>query len=114
PTFKVPQVSVLFNFQGPAPSLARQLSYYTTPIRKCQHLFSDFLTNFPKSISAQNISPESLQKKLAPQVCAVGLRGGQYLRAVGFAVDRTPGTAQVPSATTLTVTPGLSVSPHSR
>ncbi|WP_291232171.1 hypothetical protein [Gemmiger sp.] len=44
----------------------------------------------------------------------MGLRVGQYLRAVGFAVDRTPGTAQVPSATTLTVTPGLSVSPHSR
>ena len=28
------------------------------------------------------------------QVCAVGLRGGQDLRAVGLAVDRTPGAAQ--------------------
>ena len=94
PTFKVPQVSVLFNFQGPAAlsrfrdSLyiiyqnlsfvkrfsesflkkfssknayklylkasaavprappARQLWYITTPPILCQHLFSDFLTNF--------------------------------------------------------------------
>ena len=103
PTFKVPQVSVLFNFQGPAAlsrlrdSLyiiyqillfvkrfsesflkkfssknayklylkasaavprappARQLWYITTPPILCQHLFSDFLTNFDKIIWARCI-----------------------------------------------------------
>ena len=103
PTFKVPQVSVLFNFQGPAAlshlcdSLyiiyqtllfvkrfsesflkkfssknayklylkasaavpwappARQLWYITTPPILCQHLFSDFLTNFEGGIWARCI-----------------------------------------------------------
>lgn len=76
--------------------------------------FFDKFSEFSEvNLRAKHFS-RKLTKKLAPQVCAVGLRGGQYLRAVGFAVDRTPGTAQVLSATTLIVTPGLSVNPHSR
>jgi len=82
----------------------------STPFFRFFDKFSEFSE---VNLRAKHFS-RKLTKKLAPQVCAVGLRGGQYLRAVGFAVDRTPGTAQVPSATTLTVTPGLSVSPHSR
>lgn len=70
-------------------------------------VFSDFLTNFEIDFWARCILGWCV---------VIGTRGcdGKVGRAVGFAVDRTPGTAQVPSATTLTVTPGLSVSPHSR
>ena len=42
-TFKVPQVSVLFNFQGPVPTVSRgQLIYYISLSSVCQELFWRF------------------------------------------------------------------------
>ena len=42
-TFKVPQVSVLFNFQGPVPTVSRgQLVYYISFSSVCQELFWNF------------------------------------------------------------------------
>ena len=50
--------------------------------------FFRFFDKFSEvNLRAKHFS-RKLTKKLAPRVCAVGLRGGQFLRAVGFAVDR--------------------------
>ena len=47
-TFKVPQVSVLFNFQGPVPTVSRgQLVYYISFSSVCQELFWRFFWNCP-------------------------------------------------------------------
>ena len=43
-TFKVPQVSVLFNFQGPACSPLGQLNHYIKGRTFCQALFDIFLS----------------------------------------------------------------------
>ena len=47
-TFKVPQVSVLFNFQGPVPTVSRgQLVYYISFSSVCQELFWRFFWSRP-------------------------------------------------------------------
>ena len=56
-TFKVPQVSVLFNFQGPACSPLGQLIYYIKGHTLCQALFWYFLS-FPSAF--QKLSTRSL------------------------------------------------------